>query len=61
LLYSGVVPATAFFALNPRAQDLFLDELVALGVPAQVRSVVSGLIASRVDEARSVLADWEDG
>ncbi|MFD9616743.1 hypothetical protein ACFWB2_05535 [Streptomyces virginiae] len=61
LLYSGVVPATAFFALNPRAQDLFLDELVALGVPAQVRSVVSGLIAGRVDEARSVLADWEDG
>ncbi|MCX4803168.1 hypothetical protein OG594_16160 [Streptomyces sp. NBC_01214] len=61
LLYSSVVPATAFFALNPRAQDLFLDELVALGVPARVRSVVSCLTAGRVDEAKSVLADWEDG
>ncbi|WP_051778873.1 protein kinase domain-containing protein [Streptomyces sp. NRRL S-241] len=61
LLHSSVVPATAFFALNPRAQDLFLDRLVALGVPAPVRSVVSCLAAGRVDEAKSVLADWEDG
>ncbi|MFI0202928.1 MULTISPECIES: hypothetical protein [Streptomyces] len=61
LLHSSVVPATAFFALNPLAQDLFLDRLVALGVPAPVRSVVSCLAAGRVDEAKSVLADWEDG
>ncbi|WP_329104834.1 class III lanthionine synthetase LanKC N-terminal domain-containing protein [Streptomyces sp. NBC_01439] len=61
LLYSSVVPATAFFALNPLAQDLILDELVALGVPDRVRSVVSCLAAGRVDEAKSVLADWEDG
>ncbi|MFE5633239.1 hypothetical protein [Streptomyces sp. NPDC056543] len=61
LLYSTVVPATAFFGLNPAAKDLFLDELVALGVPTQVRSVVSCLAAARVDEAKRVLADWKDG
>ncbi|MFJ5708171.1 hypothetical protein [Streptomyces sp. NPDC093105] len=61
LLYSTVVPATAFFGLNPAAKDLFLDELVALGVPPQVRSVVSYLAAARVDEAKRVLADWKDG
>ncbi|WP_137991643.1 protein kinase domain-containing protein [Streptomyces vilmorinianum] len=61
LVYSSVVPATAFFGLNPAAKDLFLDELVALGVPARVRSVVSCLTAGNAEEAKTVLADWEDG
>ncbi|MFF0750953.1 hypothetical protein [Streptomyces sp. NPDC004267] len=61
LLYSSVAPATAFFALNPAAQDLILDELVALGVPDRVRSVVARLAAADVDGAKAVLAGWEEG
>ncbi|MCX4957394.1 protein kinase domain-containing protein [Streptomyces virginiae] len=61
VLYSTVVPATALFGLNPAAQSRFLDELMALGVPTQVGSLVSSLTAGRIEEAKTVLADWEEG
>ncbi|MFD5711915.1 class III lanthionine synthetase LanKC [Streptomyces pharetrae] len=58
LLYGCVVPVTALFDLSPRARDVFLDEFVALGLPAQVKSVVTHLMAGAVDEAKTVLAAW---
>ncbi|MEU6878961.1 hypothetical protein [Streptomyces sp. NPDC046712] len=61
ILYSCALPATALFGLNPVAQDRMLDSLVELGLPAPVKSVVSCLTAGAVEEAKSVLAEWETG
>ncbi|MFB7247354.1 hypothetical protein CW362_21815 [Streptomyces populi] len=58
LLYGCVVPVTALFGLSPAARDVFLDEFVELGVPSQVKSVVTHLTAGAVNEAKAVLAQW---
>lgn len=57
-LFGAVVPANNFFALNPDAQTVFLDEFIALGVPQEVRTVVNCLLSGEVAGARQVLARW---
>ncbi|NYV72855.1 lanthionine synthetase LanC family protein [Streptomyces sp. UH6] len=62
ILYGCVLPVTALFGLNPAAEERFLDEFVALGVPARVKALVTHLTAGSVDAAKAVLATWdEDG
>ncbi|MFB6848459.1 class III lanthionine synthetase LanKC [Streptomyces sp. NPDC056373] len=59
LLYGCVVPVTALFGLNPAARDVFLDEFVELGLPDQVKSVITHLTTGAVGEAKTVLAEWQ--
>jgi hypothetical protein len=58
ILYSCVVPINYFFILNPAAQRIFLDELIALGVPVEVKAVIDSLLDGCANQAREILDAW---
>ncbi|MFE5871745.1 hypothetical protein ACFQ6V_24295 [Streptomyces roseifaciens] len=58
ILYGCIVPVTALFTLHPEAAGKFLDRFVALGVPAEVRSVIDCLCRGAAAEAMDTLTDW---
>ncbi len=57
-LYGSVVPVNNMFVLNPSAQDLFLDKFIALGVPVEVKAVITSLLRGAAEEAQDILAQW---
>lgn len=59
VLYGAVAPVQNLFALHPSAQEVFLDRLVGLGVPEEVRGVIEALLRGDPAAAREILAAWE--
>lgn len=55
LLYCGVIPVPQYLDLNSGARDRFLDELIMLGLPAEVKQIIDALLAGEPDRARAVL------
>ncbi|WP_190022444.1 class III lanthionine synthetase LanKC N-terminal domain-containing protein [Streptomyces hiroshimensis] len=58
ILYGCIVPVTSLFTLHPEAAELFLDRFMALGVPAEVRSVIDCLCRGAAAEAMDILTGW---
>jgi Protein kinase domain len=58
ILYSAVVPVNMLFSLNPKAETVFLDKFIELGVPVEVKAVIAHLLRGAVEAARDVLAHW---
>jgi hypothetical protein len=58
LLYNCVVPVCPFFGLNPRAETIFLDKYIALGVPTEVKAIIHALLRGAVKEAQEIVALW---
>jgi hypothetical protein len=58
-LYKSVVPVNYLFTLNPEAEAVFLDQVIALGVPVEVKAVISSLKRGAVEEARDILTSWK--
>ena len=58
ILYSSVVPVNMLFSLNPNAEAVFLDKFIALGIPFEVKAVISSLSRGDVEEAQGILAHW---
>ncbi|MCG5213021.1 class III lanthionine synthetase LanKC N-terminal domain-containing protein [Streptosporangium soli] len=59
VLYHCVVPVNMLFRLKPQAVPEFLDRFIELGVPGEVKAVVSSLLRGAPDEALDVLAGWK--
>lgn len=59
ILYNCVVPANMLFKLNPKTEAIFLDKFIALGVPVEVKAVISSLLRGAVEEAQDILTHWK--
>lgn len=57
-LCSALVPIQPLLVLNPDAVTTFVDELVALGIPVEVKHTIGCLLRGATEEARAVLAGW---
>lgn len=59
ILYKSVVPVNYLFTLNPEAKTIFLDKLISLGVPIEVKAVIYSLLRGTAAEAWDTLAHWK--
>lgn len=57
-LYFSVIPSNSFFNLNPPAEKVFLQRMVELGVPGEIKELILALREGRVLDARALLARW---
>jgi hypothetical protein len=60
-LYSCVVPITNLFSLCPAAQEVFLDKLISLGLPPEVKRLIQALAEGRVEQSWAILNVWHVG
>jgi hypothetical protein len=58
-LYSCVVPVNQLFALNPDAESIFLDKFIELGVPVEIKDMISSLLRGAVTEAQEIVTHWK--
>ena len=57
-LYSLVIPIQKFFDFNPPIKEAFINRLLALGLPSEIKHVIFGLVEGDAEGAEKILKDW---